>query len=228
MSEERNKEEKSESKKTERYKDEERQSEQLKIAPVEFYTTAGLHIGTRYKSKYMRRFIFKTRVDGINMIDPKYIDERIRIAGRFLSYFEPSKILVVASRPYAIQPVKKFCELVGAISSIGRFLPGMLTNPQLPFYLEPDVVFVNDPVADSQAIEEASKVGIPVVALCDTEHDCGNIDLIIPVNNKGKRALATVYWLLARQILRERGEIPPDGDLTVPIDDFETKLTEES
>lgn len=214
--------------KTEKYKDEEKQSEQLKIAPTEFYIAAGLHIGTRYKSKYMRRFISKTRVDGINMISTKDIDERIRIAGKFLSYFEPSKILVVASRPYAIQPVKKFCELVGAVSSIGRFLPGMLTNPQLPFYLEPDVVFVNDPVADSQAIEEASKVGIPVVALCDTEHDCGNIDLVIPVNNKGKRALATVYWLLARQILRERGEIPPDGDLAVPIDEFETKLTEES
>ncbi|MEM3832907.1 MAG: 30S ribosomal protein S2 [Thermoprotei archaeon] len=214
-------------KKTEKYKDEER-TEQLKVAPTELYVTSGLHIGTRYKSKYMQRFIFRTRVDGINIISPKDIDERIRVAGKFLSFFEPAKILVVASRPYAIQPVKKFCELVGSISSLGRFLPGMLTNPQLPFYLEPDVVFVNDPMADSQAVEEASKVGIPVVALCDTEHECSNIDLVIPVNNKGKRALATVYWLLARQILRERGEIPPDGDLSVPIDDFEAKLTEES
>ncbi len=201
--------------------------EGLMLASAELYISSGLHIGTRFKSKYMERFIYKTRPDGINIIDVKKIDERIRIAAKFLSYYSPSKILVVASRAYAIQPVKKFCEIVGAVPITGRFMPGTLTNPHLPYYVEPDVVFVNDPAADIQAVEEASRVGIPVVALCDTEHSCSEIDLAIPVNNKGKRALATVYWLLARQILRERGDIPPDGDLQVPIEEFEAKLLEE-
>jgi small subunit ribosomal protein S2 len=37
--------------------------------------------------------------------------------------------------------------------------------------------------------------------------------------------LAVIYWLLARQILRERGEIPEDGDPSQTIEDFEIKLT---
>jgi small subunit ribosomal protein S2 len=88
------------------------------------------------------------------------------------------------------------------------------------------VVVVTDPKADRQAVIEAALVGIPVVALCDTDNDFSKIDFVIPANNKGRRSLATIYWLLARQILREKGEIPPDGDLATPIDDFETKLVE--
>jgi len=81
-------------------------------------------------------------------------------------------------------------------------------------------------VKDKQAVKEASSVGIPVVALCDTDNDFSKIDFVIPANNKGRRSLATVYWLLARQILREKGEIPPEGDLSMPIEAFETKLSE--
>ncbi len=93
--------------------------------------------------------------------------------------------------------------------------------------MEPDVVFVSDPQADTQAVKEAATSGIPVVALCSTDNDFRNIDLVIPTNNKGRKALAVIYWVLARQILREREEIPPDGDLPISIDDFEVKLIRE-
>ena len=76
-------------------------------------------------------------------------------------------------------------------------------------------------------MKEASTLGIPVVALCSTDNDFSFVDLVIPTNNKGRRALAVIYWLLARQILRERGEIPPDGDPVQTIEDFEIKLTRE-
>ncbi len=86
---------------------------------------------------------------------------------------------------------------------------------------------MSDPKADVQAVKEASTVGIPVVALCSTDNDFSYVDLAIPTNNKGRRALAVIYWLLARQILRERGEIPPDGEISQSIDDFEVKLARE-
>jgi len=89
---------------------------------------------------------------------------------------------------------------------------------------EPDVVIVSDPRADGQAVREASTVGIPVIALCSTDNEFRNLDMVIPTNNKGRRALAVIYWLLARQILREKGEIPPDGDIGLSIDDFEVRL----
>jgi len=117
-----------------------------------------------------------------------------------------------------------FCELTGAIPIAGRFVPGTFTNPLYPGHIDADVVVVVDPRDDAQAVSEATKIGIPVVALCSTDNSLADIDLVIPANNKGRRALATVFWLLARQVLRERGDIPPDGDIPYGIEDFEAEV----
>lgn len=188
----------------------------------------GIHIGTKIKTKDMESFIYRVRGDGLFVLDLKKTDERIRITAKFLARFEPSKIAVAAARLYAREPVLKFCEVIGATPIAGRFIPGMLLNPMYPNKIEPDVILVSDPRADFQAVKEASSLGIPVVALCSTDNDFSYIDLAIPTNNKGRRALAVIYWLLARQVLRERGEIPPDGELSVSIEDFEVKLVEKN
>jgi small subunit ribosomal protein S2 len=47
---------------------------------------------------------------------------------------------------------------------------------------------------------------------------------VIPGNNKGRRSLALIYWLLSREILRIRGELGADEDLEETIDDFEAPL----
>jgi small subunit ribosomal protein S2 len=96
-----------------------------------------------------------------------------------------------------------------------------------PNRIEPDVLIVSDPRADFQAVKEAGAVGIPVIALCSTDNEFAGVDVVIPTNNKGRRALAVVYWLLARQILRERGELVSDKDLPLTIDDFEAKISRE-
>ena len=197
------------------------------LLPRDSILSAGIHIGTRIKTKNMEPFIYRVRPDGLFVLDIKKTDERIRVAAKFLSRFEPSKIAVVASRLYGHQPVRKFCELTGAIPIIGRFVPGSLSNPLYPGRIEPEVIVATDPRADSQAVTEAARVGIPVVALCSTDNNFDGIDLVIPTNNKGRKALATIYWMLARQILRERGELGPDEDLNVPIEDFQTRIEEE-
>jgi len=197
------------------------------LLPQDTMLSAGIHIGTRMKTKDMEPFIYRVRPDGLFVLDIKKTDERIRISAKFLARFEPSKIASVAARLYGRSPVEKFCEVVGASPIIGRFIPGLLSNPLYPSRIEPSVVIVSDPKADVQAVREASSVGIPVIALCSTDNEFSDVDLVIPTNNKGRRALAVIYWLLARQILRERGEIPPDGDISQSIDDFEVKLTKE-
>ncbi|MEM2557450.1 MAG: 30S ribosomal protein S2 [Candidatus Bathyarchaeia archaeon] len=198
------------------------------LLPQDILLSAGVHIGTKIKTRDMEPFIYKVRGDGLFVLDIKKIDERIRVAAKFLSRFEPPKVAATAVRLYAREPVSKFCEVTGATPVIGRFIPGLLLNPLYPGRIEPDVVLVSDPRADAQAIREATKIGIPVVALCSTDNDFTNVDLVIPTNNKGRRALAVIYWLLARQILRERGELSPDGDLPIPIDEFEVKLAEKT
>lgn len=196
------------------------------LLPIETLLSAGLHIGTRIKTKDMEPFIYRVRPDGLFVLDVKKTDERIRTAAKFIARLDPSRVVVVSARLYGRIPIQKFCEVTNTTPVIGRFLPGLFSNPSYTSHLDPHLVLVTDPKADKQAVREAASIGVPVISLCDTDNDLSNTDLIIPANNKGRRALAIVYWLLARQVLRERGELPPDGNLTVPIDDFETKLAE--
>jgi small subunit ribosomal protein S2 len=197
------------------------------LLPRDTLLSAGIHIGTRMKTLDMEPFIYRVRPDGLFVLDVKKTDDRIRIAAKFLARYEPSKVAVAATRLYAHEPVKKFCEITGSTPIIGRFIPGQLSNPQYSNRVDPEIIVVSDPRADAQAVKEASKVGIPIVALCSTDNEFSGVDLVIPTNNKGRRALAVIFWLLARQILRERGEILPDKDPQATIEDFEAKVTRE-
>ncbi len=201
--------------------------EETLLLPRDTLLSAGIHIGTRMKTLDMEPFIYRVRPDGLFVLDVKKTDDRIRVTAKFLSRYEHSKVAVAATRLYAHEPVKMFCKLTGATPLIGRFIPGQLSNPQYSSRVDPEVIVVSDPRADAQAVKEASKVGIPIVALCSTDNEFAGVDLVIPTNNKGRRALAVIFWLLARQVLRERGEIGPDKDPPVTIEDFEAKVTRE-
>jgi small subunit ribosomal protein S2 len=197
------------------------------LLPRDTLLSAGIHIGTRMKTGDIEQFIYRVRPDGLFVLDVKKTDDRVRVAAKFLARFEPAKVAAVAARLYAQEPVKMFCELTKATSVVGRFIPGLLSNPLYPNRIEPEVLIVSDPRADGQAVKEAASVGIPVMALCSTDNEFTGVDLVIPTNNKGRRALAVIYWLLARQVLRERGELAQDKDPPLTIDDFEAKITKE-
>ena len=185
------------------------------LIPLDKYLAAGLHIGTQQKTKDMERYIYRVRSDGLYVLDVRKTNDRITAAAKFLSKFDPDDILVVSTRQYGQAPVKKFGEVTGARTIPGRFIPGTLTNPSYAKFIEPKVILVTDPRSDSQAIIEARQIGVPVVALCDTENLLGNVDIVIPVNNKGRKAIALVYWLLARQMLRAKGILNEDQDLDI-------------
>ncbi len=191
------------------------------LVPVEQYLSAGIHIGTIFRTGFMRKYIFKTRPDRLNLIDIQKIDYKIRMAAKFLAHYEPADILVVARRKYAQNAAKKFAEVIGAKAIVGRFVPGTLTNPEAKEFIEPSVVVVSDPIADREAISEAAKVRIPVVAICNTNNTTQNIDIVIPGNNRGKKAIALIYWLLAREYLLNRGIIKSPEEFNVPLEEFE-------
>jgi len=199
-------------------------SQQELLIPLEQYLQAGVHIGTHTCTKHMEKFVFRVRPDGLYILDIRKTDERLRIAGKFLSRFERRKILVVSTRQYGRQAVTKFAELVGAVPVVGRFVPGTLTNPRLEIYYEPDVVILTDPRVDEQPLAEAIQMGIPVVAFVSTDNKLIGIDLAIPGNNKGRRSIALLYWVLTRQILRERGELGAEDNLPVTVEQFETSV----
>lgn len=197
--------------------------EQL-LVPEDTYLTAGVHIGTQQKSADMKPFIFRVRTDGLYVLDVKQTDRRLREASKFLSRYEPEKVLVVSTRQYGQKPVKVFAGHIKIKAIPGRFVPGTLTNPQLPTYIEPDVIMVTDPAADQQALREAVNIGIPVVGICDANNETRNVDLIIPANNKGRMALAAIYWIMTRELLKIRGTIERYEDFTPTMEDFEASL----
>ena len=189
------------------------------LIPVEDYLSAGVHIGTQQKTADMERFIHRVRDDGLYVLDVSETDGRIRTAADFLANYDPEQILVTSSRQYGRFPAKKFADAVGARARTGRFIPGTLTNPDYAGYIEPDVVVVTDPIGDAQAVKEAITVGIPVIAMCDSNNQLSNVDLVVPTNNKGRRALSVVYWLLANETLDRRG-----ADTVFALEDFEDEL----
>lgn len=192
------------------------------LVPLELYLQAGVHIGTHTCTKHMEKFVFRVRPDGLYILDVKKTDERLRVAGKFLSRFEPSKIMVISTRQYGRQPVLKMAEFIGARPVVGRFAPGTLTNPKLEIYYEPEVIVLTDPRIDSQPLDEAIMVGIPVIAFVSTDNKLEGVDLAIPANNKGRKSLALLYWVLTRQVLRERGSIGPNDTLPVGPEVFES------
>jgi len=174
------------------------------LIPQEDYLSCGVHIGMQSKTASMKRFIYKIRDDGLSVLNLKLLNERIAIATKFLA--KNKKILIVGRKTNSHKGVKKLAEIIGADYILGRFMPGTLTNPNYSKFLEPDVILLTDSISDKQALKEAVDSRIPVVALCDTFNDTKNIDLVVPCNNKGRKSLGLVYWLLAKEIMKNRGE----------------------
>ncbi|MFQ5815374.1 MAG: 30S ribosomal protein S2 [Candidatus Hydrothermarchaeaceae archaeon] len=180
------------------------------LTTLDDYLAAGIHIGTSQKNADMNQYIYRVRADGLYVLDVKKTDERIRNAAKFLTRFKPENVLVVSRRQYGHKPIEDCAILTGTKAIAGRFIPGTLTNPALESFIEPEILLVTDPRGDEQALKEASDIGIPVVGLCDTDNATSGVDLVIPANNKGKKALVIVYWLLAREMLREKGALGKD------------------
>ena len=189
--------------------------------------STGIRVGTPIKTKFMSSFITRANPEGLYILDISKTLARIDVAAKFIGRTNIANVAVTSSREYGKTPIEKFCELTGARGIFGRFMPGTFTNPSLPKYLEPEIVIVTDPQADEQAVIEATRAGVPVIALSNSDNITSKVDVIIPTNNRGRKALATVYWLLTKEVLKKQGKIKSDSDMPLAIDDFEAKLVEE-
>ncbi|KAG6007406.1 structural constituent of ribosome [Claviceps lovelessii] len=176
---------------------------------IEMLLAAQTHVGSKNLQVHMEPYLWKTRADGVNIINIGKTWEKIVLAARIIVAIDnPADICVISARPYGQRAVLKFAAHTGASSIAGRFTPGSFTNYITRSFKEPRLIIVTDPRTDAQAIKEASYVNIPVIALCDTDSSTEYVDVAIPTNNKGRHAIGTIWWLLAREVLRLRGTIP--------------------
>ena len=180
---------------------------------------SGIRVGTVVKTKFMIPFITQSNPEGFYLLDLDITLNRIQTAGRFIKKFDMSKVIVCSGSNLSKTAIEKFCEITSAKMMFGRFMPGTLTNPSLPFYSEPQLVIISDPQIDTQAVTEATNAGIPVIGISNTDNITSQLDLIIPANNRGRQSIATIYWLLA-------GEIDPSVKSKYQIEDFETKTVD--
>jgi len=176
------------------------------LIPQEKYLESGVHIGTRVKTPHMKKYIYKVREDGLYVLDLKKLDGKIKLAAKLLARFEPQDVLVVATRTFAQQNAAIFCDVMGCRFMGGRFMPGTFTNPKSQYFNEPKIILVADPRTERQAVREATVIGVPVIAFCDTDNLATNVDLIVPCNNKGKKSLAIVFYLICSEILKAKGK----------------------
>lgn len=197
------------------------------LIDMEQYLANGVHIGTRQKTGDMAPYVYRVRADGLFVLDVRKADERIAAAARLISKYDAEDVYAVSARQYGQKPVSEFGEITGIRTKAGRFIPGTLTNPSYEGYIEPELLLITDPVADAQPLLEAAKIGISVIGICDTDNKTKDIDLIIPANNRGREALALIYWLLAKQVLQERGDLKEDESWDVSLDQFKTQFSEE-
>ena len=148
----------------------------------EEYLSCGVHIGLKQTTKDMKRFVYKIRSDGLAVLDVQEINNRIKIAAKFLA--KAKKIIIVSRKGVGKKPVVKFAEAINGKAVIGRFLPGIITNPSFRAYFEPDVLIVTDPFIDRQALGEAVKMRVPIISLCGTSNEIKNIDFVSHVTIK--------------------------------------------
>jgi small subunit ribosomal protein S2 len=193
----------------------------------EVFLEAGVHIGTKIRTCDMREYIFKRRDDGLYILDLRKSAEKLVQAAKVISKFKPEDVCIVASRIYSSNPASKFAELTGVNMVRGRFVPGTMTNMKVKGFMEPKLIMVCDPKGEHEALVESAKNGVPVIGLCDTDNETKFVDLVVPINNKGKRSLALIFYILAREVMMAQGKIKSYDEFQHDLNFFEQLVLEE-
>ena len=200
---------------------------------IQLLITAGCHLGSKRVTKQMKGYVYKCREDGVYIFNVEKMYEKIQVAARVIASIPESETVIsVSGRPAGQRAVYKFGQFTKRHAVAGRWTPGMLTNQITKKFIEPRLLIVTDPRQDYNALVESSYVNIPVIAICNTDNNLTYVDCAIPCNNRQKRSLAMIYWLLTKEVLKLKGELQGDEFNCLPgafmyRDDKETKEKKE-
>jgi len=196
---------------------------------VQLLLATNAHLGTQNVNPKMNRYIWKRRSDGVNIINIRKTWEKLVLAARVIAGIEnPLDVSVVSTRQSGQRAVLKFSQFTGTHPISGRFTPGGFTNQIQEKFLEPRLLVAADPRSDHQAITEASYVNVPVIAFCNTDSHVRLVDIVIPFNTSSNQAIGLGFWLLAREVLRLRGQLPRTQPWDIMVDLFIYRAPEEA
>lgn len=117
---------------------------------------------------------------------------------------------------FELLPKKEVIKLRGEMEKLEKFLGGIKDMKKLP-----GALFVVDPRKEKNAVAEAKRLGIPVVAIVDTNCDPDEVDYVIPGNDDAIRAVKLIAQTMANAVIEGR-----QGEQTVADTDEEEKIAE--
>ena len=182
------------------------------LVEIEDYLKSSIHLGTRVITPDMRKYVYKRRADGLAVFNTALLDKKIREAADFLSQFTPENIIIACKREAGWKAVRLFSKITGIREFTKKYPAGILTNPNLSDFIETDLVVISDPWIDKNALNDALKIKIPILAVCDTNNYTQGVTKVLPGNNKSAKSLGLIFYLLAKLYNEKRkikNEIPP-------------------
>ena len=190
----------------------EEDADKYTLAPIEDYLKSSIHLGTRAITPDMKPFVYKRRADSLAVFNTALLDEKIKEGGEYLAQFAPEQIVIVCKRESGQKAAELFSKITGIRAFTKNYPAGILTNPQLDTFMEKDLMLICDPWTDKSAFDDARRIKIPVLAICDTNNYTQGVSKIIPGNNKSAKSLGFILFLLAKIYSEKRKlklEIPP-------------------
>ncbi len=119
---------------------------------------------------------------------------------------------------FDLMPKKEVVKLNHEIEKLEKFLGGIKEMNKLP-----GALFIVDPRKEKIAVAEAKKLGIPVVAIVDTNCDPDDVDYVIPGNDDAIRAVKLIAATMANAVIEGR-----QGEAETPAEEAEAAPAEEA
>ena len=192
------------------------------LTDLEEYMSCGVHIGCEVDNKFSKKYIQTYRNDKTKLINIGEIDRKLKVLSNLLLNEDKDKILVIGKKENVKKAASKFSKLTGIRTFTSRYLPGNLSNIGLKNFEEFKVVILCDPTTDKNILNEAFENGCFIASFCDTKHTPSKVDLLVPINTKGKKSLALAFYLLTKNYLISK-KLINQKDFKYSIDDFSSE-----
>ncbi len=185
-------------------KPEEEEDKKETLVPMEDYLKSSIHLGTRVITPDMRKFVYRRRADGLAVFNTALLDDKLREAADYLVKFAPEQIILVCKREAGWKAVNKFAETTGVRVFTKKYPAGILTNTNLENFTEADLIVICDPWLDKNALQDANRIKVPVMSVCDTNNLTNGVTQVLPGNNKSNKSLGMIFYLLTKIYVEKR------------------------